>query len=696
MALPPPKDCPKIPPVSLQEDHGYNHMLPIGLLPYEVECRILAFMDSKSLRSISATCRHYRVLVQEIAPGLLLGLFPHQRAAVRWMSHREKQNNELDHPNMRFFITSTAKFWGNTSTGEIGDEPPEEVFDFKGGFLCDEAGLGKTVSCISMMLRTKGTLPSPGKDDGSITWFESEIGPRYGYIMVSPHLSLHNRKSGRRNKRLKVSNVEPSEILKEKNSPNGETKESSTSLDLGETDLDFKSCVTEQNQCLWLQCDLCQQWRRLPNTYRPPEGSWCCYLHTVPRMRSCRVTGDYLDDDEEITSLLGWVGELEDPCTEENIDFFRELVHSFDTTFSGVGQIGCRNQNVWLWLASQTAESLSREFVLPGWAAQPPGYGQILKRIGFEPCETSPTEALGTLRAQKKNSQTFNRRPTYFQMDEMSRHDWMRWRKPNNLLQINLDIGALCEALGDIGRNAAVKVFLSPATLVVVPSELVQHWKDQIFWHTRPGTLKATFYDPKSRRKNQKDLAPQVLAWEYDVVITTFSVLSKEWDSLNPIKCSPLSQVYWYRIVIDEGHTLGSVSMTNKLQMVSSLRAECRWVLTGTPSPSSMSSLGSNLRSMQPLLSYLHEPILRTPNRFQELIEKPLRFAPEVAMWRVFCILQRIMVRSSKSDLWNLPRLHKSVKLLEFSSSHANSYNSLIDLVRFNLLTSDWYVNWIV
>ena len=63
---------------------------------------------------------------------------------------------------------------------------------------------------------------------------------------------------------------------------------------------------------------------------------------------------------------------------------------------------------------------------------------------------------------------------------------------------------------------------------------------------------------------------PQHLAWEHDVVITTFSQLSAGWGGLGSSgtrSSSPLLRVHWLRVVLDEGHLLGaSLSLTSKLQ----------------------------------------------------------------------------------------------------------------------------------
>lgn len=50
------------------------------------------------------------------------------------------------------------------------------------------------------------------------------------------------------------------------------------------------------------------------------------------------------------------------------------------------------------------------------------------------------------------------------------------------------------------------------------------------------------------------------------------------------------AQVHWLRIIVDEGHSLGaSLGLTNKLAMAVQLTAQRRWVMTGTPTPSTSS-----------------------------------------------------------------------------------------------------------
>ena len=63
------------------------------------------------------------------------------------------------------------------------------------------------------------------------------------------------------------------------------------------------------------------------------------------------------------------------------------------------------------------------------------------------------------------------------------------------------------------------------------------------------------------------------------------------------------AQVHWLRLILDEGHTLGALTATNKMTCAANLRAERRWVMTGTPTPGG--SPASDVRHLLPLLQIL-------------------------------------------------------------------------------------------
>ena len=54
--------------------------------------------------------------------------------------------------------------------------------------------------------------------------------------------------------------------------------------------------------------------------------------------------------------------------------------------------------------------------------------------------------------------------------------------------------------------------------------------------------------------------------------------------------------------------------------------------------------------------------------------------------------VQDFMVRSAKEDLSSLiPPVTHTVVMLDFEAEHAKSYNSLVDVIRRNLLLADWF-----
>jgi len=129
------------------------------------------------------------------------------------------------------------------------------------------------------------------------------------------------------------------------------------------------------------------------------------------------------------------------------------------------------------------------------------------------------------------------------------------------------------------------EVFLSYVTLIVVPSNLVKQWKNEISKHT-------TGLNVLILVKN--DPIPCVAELlQYDIVLfseTRFVCiireLGSEEDSSSGHRC-PLEYIHFKRCIIDEGHKLGNgsrASKTDVLRVIERLEVSARWAVTGTPS----------------------------------------------------------------------------------------------------------------
>ena len=67
-------------------------------LEHEAVLLILSYLPARDLASAAATCRHLRAVCTTTIPGMRLTLFPHQRAALRWMQVKEQYGRSAPHP----------------------------------------------------------------------------------------------------------------------------------------------------------------------------------------------------------------------------------------------------------------------------------------------------------------------------------------------------------------------------------------------------------------------------------------------------------------------------------------------------------------------------------------------------------------------------------------------------------------------
>ncbi|KAA8537325.1 hypothetical protein F0562_026988 [Nyssa sinensis] len=708
----------------------------------DVLINILNALGPIELVRISATCQHLRSLAASIMPCMKLKLFAHQQAAVEWMLQRERNPEVLPHPLYMDFLTEDGfAFYINTVSGDIVTGTVPTIRDFCGGMFCDEPGLGKTITALSLILKTQGTLADP-PDCVQITWCMHNADQRCGYYELSgDNVTSGNVLSGKRavgqNARrgqLSLDKFTPRENLncsqkeaglmdssekiggsidsctgkgissltaalytpatcvvrcakglsrvkrnllhtydvassfskgrkvrknssKRKRSSNGQRHGSldrQVGISYGSLYNGKRARMStldhfEYNET-WVQCDACHKWRKLADkSITDTTTAWFCSMNSDPLHQSCNVPEESWDYHQAITYLPGFHTKGTPGGKKENVSFFTSVLKEH------YALINSETKKALTWLAKLSPDKLSK-----------------METTGL----VHPV--LETRVVSNGDEHEFHKIFQAFGLIKRGEQGTTRWYYPRTLDNLVFDLDALrialCEPLDSL------RLYVSRATLVVVPANLVDHWRTQIQKHVRPGQLRVFVWT------DHKKPCAHNLAWDYDVVITTFNRLSAEWSPRNR---SVLMQVHWLRVMLDEGHTLGSsLNLTNKLQMAISLTASNRWLLTGTPTPNTPNSQVSHL---QPMLRFLHEEAYGQNQKSWEAgILRPFEVEMEEGRSRLLQVLHRCMISARKIDLQTIPPCIKKVTFLNFTEEHARSYNELVVTVRRNILMADW------
>lgn len=135
-------------------------------------------------------------------------------------------------------------------------------------------------------------------------------------------------------------------------------------------------------------------------------------------------------------------------------------------------------------------------------------------------------------------------------------------------------------------RPPPTHIRLCSGTLVIVPPNLVDHWKHEIAIHTEGLTVLIL--------QTSSDVTPSAdELLQYDIVLFSRTRFEKEAGEVAhnrraPPKLeydSPLKKLHWLRIIVDEGHNVaGHGHKTNMVHILDQLHVERRWVVSGTPS----------------------------------------------------------------------------------------------------------------
>ncbi|GFF39379.1 uncharacterized ATP-dependent helicase C582.10c [Aspergillus udagawae] len=196
-------------------------------------------------------------------------------------------------------------------------------------------------------------------------------------------------------------------------------------------------------------------------------------------------------------------------------------------------------------------------------------------------------------------------------------------------------------------RPRKVPPGLSKSTLVVAPLALIKQWESEIATKVEDShKLRVCVYHGNTRTKATDNLDT------YDVVITTYGTLTSEYGAVDKNKKkSGLFSVYWYRIVLDEAHTIKNRN-AKATQSACALNAEYRWCLSGTP-------MQNNLDELQSLIKFLRIKPYNDLAAWKDQITRPLASGRgALAIERLQVYLKAFMKRRTKDVL----KLNSSLK----------------------------------
>lgn len=351
-----------LPGVAKAGEHDSSQIIPVDdcfgsgiwLLSDDMLLKILSELGPADLVRIAATCHHLRSLAVSIMPCMKLKLYPHQQAAIEWMLRRERNSEVLSHPFYTKFSTEDGfTYYGNTVSGEIvtGDAPA--VKDFRGGLFCDEPGLGKTITALSLVLKTQWTLADP-PDGVQVIWCTNN-GKRCGYYELNDNNGSASDTLGKRvacqnaSRRLSFvkapqSSLEyaPSKRMKleapdvENSGSNGScpgrgAKTPVNGCSESESAESSSRCTRRLSRVkknlqfdeTWVQCDACDKWRRLKvSNLADDNAAWFCSMNTDPKYQSCSVPEEPWDVHQPITYLPGFCTKGTPGGSDSNVSVF--------------------------------------------------------------------------------------------------------------------------------------------------------------------------------------------------------------------------------------------------------------------------------------------------------------------------------------------------------------------------------------
>ncbi|KAG0001942.1 hypothetical protein BGZ79_003903 [Entomortierella chlamydospora] len=158
----------------------------------------------------------------------------------------------------------------------------------------------------------------------------------------------------------------------------------------------------------------------------------------------------------------------------------------------------------------------------------------------------------------------------------------------------------------------------SGATLIITPPSIVHQWASEIENHAP--TLRVFMYTEGSH----ESVTTQQLA-QYDVVLTTYHILSKEvrytnhydrprrYERQHVPRTSHFIAIDWWRVCLDEAQMIEGSSVSQAAAMALMVPRVMSWAVSGTP-------IRSNIEDLHSLLKFLNQEPIASNKRLWRLL----------------------------------------------------------------------------
>ncbi|KAK4465272.1 putative SWI/SNF-related matrix-associated actin-dependent regulator of chromatin subfamily A member 3-like 1 [Cladorrhinum samala] len=199
------------------------------------------------------------------------------------------------------------------------------------------------------------------------------------------------------------------------------------------------------------------------------------------------------------------------------------------------------------------------------------------------------------------------------------------------------------------------------ATLLVCPLSTITNWEEQLKQHIRPGSITYYIYHGANRIKDVDQLAG------FDLVITTYGSITSELNFRSKKKQGiyPLEEIAWFRIVLDEAHTIREQN-TLAFKSICRLQANRRWAVTGTP-------VQNKLEDLAALLAFLRLKPFDERSKFLQYIIQPFKAANPEIVPKLRVLIDTITLRRLKDKIDLPPRTDEVIRL-EFTPDERRVY----------------------